>query len=156
MPADQVAKTTDKGHGRIEVRALRVIPLLTMADRFDGLKRGFRLTRVRTVGGVTTEETAWGVTSLGPEAADAAALLRLSRGHWGIENGLHYRRDVTLAEDASRIRCGAAPEVMAALRNGVIHAAQATEKDSLPTFLRTMANCFEKALAFLGLSLPAP
>lgn len=132
-----------------------MIPVVTMSDRFKGLKRGFMLTRVRTLGGVAcTKETAWGMTSLGEKAADAAALLGLSRGHWGIENGSHHRRDVTLGEDDSRIRCGSAPQVMAALRNAVIHAAQATQKNTLPTFLRRMANCFDKVLSFLGLQLP--
>ena len=62
-------------------------------------------------------EVVHGITSLGRERADAARLLALVREHWGIENGSHYRRDVTLGEDASRIRTGSAPQVMAALRN---------------------------------------
>ena len=53
-------------------------------------------------------------------SASKTALLGLTRGHWGIENGLHGVRDGTLREDASRIRRGAATEVMAALRNIVI------------------------------------
>ena len=51
------------------------------------------------------------------ERASAKALLRPTRGHWGIENGLHGVRDGTLREDASRIRMGSGPQVMAALRN---------------------------------------
>ena len=51
------------------------------------------------------------------ERASAAELLRLRRGHWGIENGLHYRRDVTLGEDACRVRKGGAAAILAGLRN---------------------------------------
>ena len=47
-------------------------------------------------------------------------MLGLTRGHWGIENGLHGVRDGTLREDASRIRRGAAPEVMAIVRTLVV------------------------------------
>ena len=60
------------------------------------------------------------ITSLPPERAGPADLLRLSRRHWAIENELHYVRDVTLGEDASRVRSGAAPQAMAALRNLVV------------------------------------
>ncbi len=61
-----------------------------------------------------------GITSLASERAGAEALMGLTRGHWGIENGLHGVRDGTLREDASRIRKGAATQVMALLRNIVI------------------------------------
>jgi hypothetical protein len=60
---------------------------------------------------------AYRITSLGPERADAQRLLALDRGHWGIENGLHHVRDVTLGEDACRVRSRNAPEVLAAARN---------------------------------------
>ena len=60
---------------------------------------------------------AYRITSLGPDQADAARLLELDRGHWGIENGLHHIRDVTLGEDACRVRTATAPEVLAAARN---------------------------------------
>jgi predicted transposase YbfD/YdcC len=108
------------------------------------------LTRERTVQGVTTRETVYGITSLSVEQADAGRLLALTRGHWGIENGLHYKRDVTLAEDASRVRREAAPQVMAALRNSLVHVLEGTA-DSLAAAVRTMSNCFNKALALLGL-----
>jgi len=114
------------------------------------LKQGFELTRERTVQGVTTRETVYGITSLSVEEADASRLLALTRGHWGIENGLHYKRDVTLGEDASRVRREAGPQVMAALRNSIVHLLDNTT-DSLAAAMRTMSNCFNKALALLGL-----
>lgn len=77
----------------------------------------FRLTRVRTAGGEVQTEVVLGITSLPRERAGAKQLLGLTRGHWGIENGLHGVRDGTLREDASRIRRGSATQVMAVLRN---------------------------------------
>ena len=66
-------------------------------------------------------EVVYGITSLRPEAADAARLLGLVRDHWRIENGLHYVRDETLGEDRCRVRSGAAPQVLAAIRNAAVH-----------------------------------
>jgi len=62
----------------------------------------------------------YGVTSLPAHLADPQRLLELTRGHWGIENGLHYRRDVTLREDHAQLRMGHAPEMMAVLNNMVL------------------------------------
>ncbi len=80
----------------------------------------FWLRRERTEAGQTTAEEVCGITSLTREEADAGRLLDLLRGHWGIENGLHYVRDVTLAEDASRVRKGSAPTILAGLRNAAL------------------------------------
>jgi hypothetical protein len=62
-------------------------------------------------------EVVYGLTSLPATAASAAELLRLHRAHWGIENGLHHRRDVTFHEDATRLTKGNAGRVMATLNN---------------------------------------
>ena len=59
----------------------------------------------------------YAVTSLTFAQAGPARLADLIRGHWAIENGLHHVRDVTFAEDASQLRTGTAPQVMACLRN---------------------------------------
>jgi len=109
------------------------------------------LTRERTIKGETSVEVVYGITSLSPEQADAARLLHLSREHWQIENGLHYRRDVTMGEDLSRIRKGVAPQIMAALRNSVIAVLSELEATSLAAAMRTMSNCFFKAMDLLGL-----
>lgn len=100
--------------------------------------------------GKKTVEVVHGITSLSRERADAGRVLAIVREHWQIENGSHYRRDVTLGEDQSRIRKGVAPQVMAALRSTVIHLAQ----DVGPSFaaaIRRLGNCCGKALALLGL-----
>ena len=62
-------------------------------------------------------ERAYAITSLPPERADAARLLDIWRGHWGIENRLHWVRDVVFGEDQSQVRTGSAPQLLAALRN---------------------------------------
>jgi predicted transposase YbfD/YdcC len=80
----------------------------------------FRLTRERRTGEKIETEVVSGITSLPRHRAGAAAVLELTRDHWGIENGLHGVRDGTLREDSSRIRKGSATQVMAALRNVVI------------------------------------
>ncbi len=108
------------------------------------------MTREQTVQGVTTHETVYGISSLRVEEADAGRLLGLTRDRWGIENRLHYRRDVTLGEDGSRVRRESAPQVMAALRNSIVHLLKDTA-DSLAAALRTLSNCFNKALTLLGL-----
>jgi predicted transposase YbfD/YdcC len=75
------------------------------------------LERVRRIKGKRTTETVCAITSLGPERASAGRLLAIARGHWGIENRLHWVRDVSLGEDACRVRTGSAPQALAALRN---------------------------------------
>jgi predicted transposase YbfD/YdcC len=75
---------------------------------------------VRKTGEEVATEVVLGITSLPREQAGAKTLLGLVRNHWGIENGLHGVRAGTLREDASRIRKGAAAEVMATLRNIVV------------------------------------
>ncbi len=124
---------------------------MTKHHEWAGLKQGFELIRERTQRGVTTVEVVHGITSLSPERADAARLLQLTRGHWAIENGLHYKRDVTLGEDASRIRTGVAPQVMAALRNSVLHMLSDVVAPSAAAALRTLGNCLSQALGLLGL-----
>ena len=70
--------------------------------------------------GKETREVEYAITSAGPEWAGAADLLGWWRGHWGIENRVHWVRDVTMGEDQSRIRTASAPQVMAGLRNAAI------------------------------------
>ena len=93
---------------------------------FPGAAQCFKLTRTRTLreratGQVkTTIETAYGVTSLTREHADATRLLEIVRGHWGIENKVFYVRDQTMGEDACRVRKRSAPVVLSTMRNAVL------------------------------------
>jgi hypothetical protein len=70
----------DKGHGRLEKRTLRTTSHLTLNGLWKGLKQGVEITRERTIGGTTTVEVVYGITSLSAERADAAALLRPASG----------------------------------------------------------------------------
>ena len=72
------------------------------------------------VTGSSRSEIVYGLTSLSPEKASPGRLLGLNRGHWGIENDLHWVRDVVFDEDRCRIRRGAGAQVMASLRNLVL------------------------------------
>ena len=103
-----MATTIDKAHGRIERRTLRTTSLLTLGDKWKGLKQGYEITRERTVAGVQTIDVAFGVTSLSTDQATANALLDFTRDHGKIETELHSVRDVTLGEDACRVRSGSA------------------------------------------------
>jgi hypothetical protein len=84
---------------------------------WPGVARVGRLEREVTEGGESTVEVAYLITSVPPGAAGAATLLDWVRGHWGIENRLHYVRDVTMGEDANRTRSGSGPQALAAVRN---------------------------------------
>jgi hypothetical protein len=69
----------------------------------------------------------------------------------GIENKLHYVRDGTLGEDGCRVREGSAPQVLAAVRNAVIHLLAGVEADSRAAALRRLNNHPEESLALLDL-----
>ena len=101
-------------------------------------------------GGKPYEEVVHGITSLPPEKADAGRLLELVREHWRIENGLHHVRDVTLGEDASRVRCGAAPQVLAALRNVAIHLLAAVGRGNHARAIRRLSARFHEAINLLA------
>src|SRR5271166_112223 len=112
-------ETIEKGHGRIETRQLEVTASLAghLAPSRAGLAQVCRLTRERIVRGKTGIETVYAITSLTADEAGPDRLLQLSRDHWGIENKLHYVRDVSCREDQSRTNAGHAPQVLAAVRN---------------------------------------
>jgi predicted transposase YbfD/YdcC len=91
----------------------------------------------------------YGVTSLPPTRAGAGRRLDLVRGHWRIENCLHYVRDVTLGEDACRVRAGNAPQVLAAMRNAAIHLLAGVEAKSRAAATRRLAARPAEALELL-------
>ena len=69
------------------------------------------------------------------------------RLEWGIENGLHYRRDVTLGEDACQVRRGTAPQVLAALNNTIVGIAALAKQSNLPAMRRDAAFQVDRCLA---------
>jgi predicted transposase YbfD/YdcC len=111
------AETVDGDHGRIEVRrAWATDDLAWLADRprWPGLRSVLRVDAERTVGERTTCETRFFISSLPP---DAATLARVVRSHWAIENSLHWVLDVAMNQDKTRIRTGHAPENLAILHH---------------------------------------
>ncbi len=101
--------------------------------------------------GETTREEAFALTSLLPQQADPARLLALWRGHWQIENGLHYVRDVTRGEDACQVRSGSAPAVFAACRNTTLNLLRRAGHANIAAALRRSAMYPREALALLGI-----
>ncbi len=115
----QSATTIDKGHGRLEQRTLTASSMLNEYLGWPGLGQVFEIERevIELASQQRRHEIVYGITSLPRAQADAARLLAISRAHWGIENGLHYRRDVTFKEDATRMKSGTAAQVLAILNN---------------------------------------
>jgi len=108
---DDCNVTMSRGHGRIETRTLRASSALRDMLDWPGQQQVFSIER-RTIyvkTGEVREETAYGVTSLDPDRADAAKLQSLVQGQWSIENRSHYVRDVTFGEDKSQVRNGYLP-----------------------------------------------
>ena len=109
----------------------------------------FKIERQRTIRGQATTEVAYGVTSLDRTKADAADLLRLNRGHWGIENRLFHVRDVTLGEDACRVRSGSAPQILSTLRNTTLYLLNTAGHINMAAALRRHAAHPPEAMALL-------
>jgi predicted transposase YbfD/YdcC len=120
---DQGHRSAETGHGRREIRALKVVTIAA-GIAFPHAAQAIQVVRrTRPVSARTGRkgrwrtETVYAITDLGPHQARPEELATWIRGHWQIENGLHWVRDVTFGEDASRVHTGSAPQVMASLRN---------------------------------------
>jgi predicted transposase YbfD/YdcC len=123
VPKDfETTHTVDKGHGRLEERTLTVSSQLQDFLDWPYLQQVFKLERkftfVKT--GEIQKQVVYGFTSLSRDEIAPPQLLALIRSYWGIENGLHYRRDVTLHEDKTRMTKRNAGRVMACLNNLVL------------------------------------
>ena len=115
------AQTVDRGHGRLETRTVRtaaVPPSVAWPHARPVFRIEHHVTNLH--GENARDETAYGITDLGPQLADAARIGTLVRGHWGIETRLHYVRDMAYDEDRSQVRTGNEPRAMAILRNTAI------------------------------------
>jgi len=146
-------RTRDRAHGRVELRTLKVVsvggfgfPHAAQVVQVTRKTRDLRTRRWRTV-------VVYAITSLTFEQATPARLADLLRGHWAIENGLHWVRDVTFAEDASQLRTGTGPHVMACLRNLVIGVLSRAGPVNLAAALRHHARDPARSLATLGITL---
>jgi predicted transposase YbfD/YdcC len=118
----QTAKTVDKGHGRLEERTITTSTMLKDYLDWPFVQQVFKIERFLTHSktGKEHRETQYGLTSLTAHEADPKTMLHLVRSEWGIENGLHYRRDVTFHEDKTRMTNKTVAQAMATLNNLVI------------------------------------
>src|SRR6185503_4780352 len=107
---------------RIEVRRLVVTSQMKDYLQWPHLEQVFRIEREveELSANKQRSEVSYGVTSLKREEATASRLMEIVRGHWGIENGLHYRKDKTLREDGCRLKVGEGAQVMAVINNLII------------------------------------
>jgi hypothetical protein len=145
------ARTVDGGHGRIEVRTLHAGAGQELSWlSWPGLQQVCRVVHQTRRRGRWQIEIHYKITSLPADLAGPGELLRLSRTHWAIENELHYVRDVTLGEDASRIRSGAAPQAMAAIRNLVVAVLHRDRMYNRAAGLRHFAWHLDQAAQALG------
>jgi predicted transposase YbfD/YdcC len=96
-------------------------------------------------------EVQYAITSLSSTKADAALLLRHWRGHWGIENRLHWVRDVSFGEDKCQVSHGHGPQNLAAFRNAVLSLLRFTGVVEIAPTLRRFAHQPRKLLRFLGI-----
>jgi predicted transposase YbfD/YdcC len=145
-------RTRDRGHGRVEIRTLKAVtvnrfgfPHAAQVIQVTRKTRELRTRRWRTV-------TIYAITSLTFAQARPARLADYIRGHWAIENGLHYLRDTAFAEDTSRVRTGAGAHVMACLRNLAIGALGRAGPVNLAAALRHHARDPARPLATLGIA----
>ncbi len=149
----QEAEQRDRHGDRHEVRRLRASTALRGYLDWPGVQQVCKVERVAERKGKISGEVRYAITSLGDEVGPEQ-LLKHVRGHWGIENRLHYVRDVTFGEDASQVRKGSAPEVMAALRNVVIGLLRQANWTNIAAGLRHNGWQTGAALQLLGISPP--
>jgi len=122
--------------------------------KFPSTQQVFRLYRHRIdlTSNKEESEVVFGITSLTAQQAGPAQLLALNRGHWGIENKLHYVRDVTFDEDRSRVRKKAGPHVMASLRNLAISVLRMAGAVNIAQALRSCTWNINRTFRLMGLA----
>lgn len=121
---------------------------------WPGVKQVCLIERERRTRGRVTIESVCAITSLGPDRAPAMKLLEIARGHWEIENRLHWVRDMSQGEDACRVRTGVAPQVLSTLRNTALYVLRATGLVRIAEALRHLAARPEEAVQKVMEPLP--
>lgn len=147
-----VHTTENKGHGRSERRTIRVQPA-PEDIAFPRAAQVFLIERyvTDTTSGKNSAVAVLGVTSLTATRADATQIASHVRKHWQIENKLHYVRDVTYGEDASRVRTANAPRVMASFRNLAVSTLRLAGNTNIAAALRATAREPTRPLTLLGI-----
>ena len=146
----EAASTLGKGHGRVEHR--RLISSTMPGEHLDwpGVKQVCQIIRTTTRKSETTTEVAYGITSVGRDQANAKTLLNWNRGHWGIENRIHWVRDESFGEDRCRVQKGSAPQILAGVRNLAINWLRNLKVDNIAQVLRENGWNPQRLFARLG------
>lgn len=148
-------RTLDKGHGRLETRTLEASPSLNAwldwPDVGHVLRRTCRRVHLRT--GVVEEAVMLGITSVPFHPRRVAQVEGYWRGHWSIENRVHYVRDETLREDRGQAYTGATAQTLAALRNAILARLRRDGWTNIADALRHYAAAPLKALALVGIEV---
>jgi predicted transposase YbfD/YdcC len=152
---DQVGPTSEKGHGRLETRSLISGNAHIEDVDWPGVAQVMRRECERIVlkTGKVTREVSYGLTSLAVEQADAAVLEALWRGHWTIENGVHYVRDVSFGEDAGHAAAGSTPRALASVRNALLYLFRREGWRFIPDALAHYGASLRRALTLVGLNV---
>ena len=147
------AQTVDQGHGRAD-DTRHLIASTDLTDYLDwpGLAQDFRLERTWRDKVGPHRTIRYGITSLPPEGASAEHLLTLRRGHWTIENRVHYVKDVSLGEDQSPVHLDAGPMILAILRDTALNLLRGAGVSTVAAHLRAISRHPEMVLSLLGLT----
>jgi predicted transposase YbfD/YdcC len=125
----------ERGHGRTERRTLKVTAVKA-GLAFPHAVQAIQIVRRRKVKGKWSRQTCYAVTSLTVIQASHAQLAAIIRGHWGIEDRLHWVRDLDFGEDSSQVRTASGPRIMASLRNLAITIVRLAGATSIAAALR--------------------
>jgi predicted transposase YbfD/YdcC len=152
---DQVGPTSEKGHGRLETRTLISGNAHIEDVDWPGVAQVIRreCERIELKTGKVTREVSYGLTSLTPSRADAAALEALWRGHWTIENGVHYVRDVSFGEDRGHAATGSTARALASVRNALLYLFRRAGWRLVPDALAHYGASVRRALTLVGLNV---
>ncbi|MFJ2580686.1 ISAs1 family transposase, partial [Kitasatospora aureofaciens] len=141
--------------GRRETRVTRALTVTDLGLDFPHAAQAVRILRHRTdlTTGTVTRQTVYAITDLTSHQASPQRLGRLARSQWTIENRLHFVRDTTFAEDASKIHTGHGPENMSTLRNLAINALRAAGHRNIAAGIRHASyEPFTRPLDLLGIA----
>jgi len=152
---DQVGPRSEKGHGRLETRTLISGNAHIEDVDWPGVAQVIRreCERIELKSGKVTREVSYGLTSLAPSRADAAAVEALWRGHWTIENRVHYVRDVSFGEDRGHAAAGATARALASVRNALLYLFRQAGWRLVPDALAHYGASVRRALTLVGLSV---
>ena len=150
----RTAQTEGKDHGRLERRTLASSTALTGYLSWPGAAQVMRRTcrRINMRSGLVETETTYGITSLPRALAGPQQLEQFWRGHWTIENRLHYVRDETLGEDRCQVHTGQAPQALAAFRNAILSLLRFHGWSNIAAATRRYADEPQRFLQLLGVS----